>query len=162
MANEETPFSEVDAGTDTPAGAVAQMVALVSIAQRSVNGGKSWVVALALGLEVLRPFPSSRAQGFARKSISVFLRHKRENLWAQLSATSIPENSSSIPRKHSAMAPANPPSEVPNEERMQEAIRKFLKPEKAYEEVGGECRKSQKPEALEPETSEPEITKPRT
>ena len=39
------------------------------------------------------------------------------------------------------MAPAKPPSEVPKEERIQEAIQEFLKAEKAYEEVGGDCKR---------------------
>ena len=51
------------------------------------------------------------------------------------------------------MALAKPQS--PKEECMQEAIREFLKAEEACEEVGGECRKSQKPEASGPETTEP-------
>lgn len=45
------------------------------------------------------------------------------------------------------MAPANPPIEIPKEERVQEASEEFLKAQKAREKSGGGgCRKPQKPE----------------
>ena len=57
-----------------------------------------------------------------------------------------------LARIQCAIAPANTQSNVPNDEGVQKAVRA----EKAYEEVGGKCRKSQKSEGLEPGTSVPE------